>query len=91
VIRCWEPWPFIGAVVEVPRASLQRSNAKGARLSWQEDCAQLEKKIIKKKKSRRAYAGQLSQDRVHLLVTGGDGLSDVCIVPVRKPSMAVAW
>ena len=29
------------------------------------------------------YPRQLSQDGVHLLVTGGDGLPDVCVVPAR--------
>ena len=29
------------------------------------------------------YPRQLGQDGVHFLITGGDGLSDVCVVPTR--------
>ena len=31
----------------------------------------------------RPYPRQLGQDGVHFLITGGDGLSDVCVVPTR--------
>lgn len=33
------------------------------------------------KQEQLTYTRELSKSRVHLLVTGGDGLTDVCIVP----------
>lgn len=37
------------------------------------------------------YPGQLGQDGVHLLITGGDGLSDVCIIPARDHGSSSCW